>query len=132
MFDAYDRYKQKQNKNNQFYESKRTGEKHKRLHISLSPKTQRQIEDFRVKHDLTGNDQYVIENIIEFVAAFNEIADMRKKDPSFIFALKKQTNKRKYIDFIYDNCDREEAEVIRDAAQDVLDIFDRNELRRRK
>lgn len=124
MFYADDRYKQTLN------QTTTEKSKTKRITLRISPKTQRQIENFRVKHDLIGNDQYVIQWIIEFASVFEEIADMGKKDPNIIFALKKQTDKRKIIDFLYDNCDRVELEVIKDACQEIMDILDEHELRR--
>lgn len=123
MFDADDRYKQTLNQI--------TTEKSKRITLRMSPKTQRQIENFRVKHDLIGNDQYVIKWIIEFVSLMEEYIDRGKKDPNFIAGLKNETNLQKHIDFIYDNCDRNESEVIRDAAQANIDRWDDYELRRK-
>lgn len=128
MFDADDRYKQKQN--NQIYVGKRTGEKYLRLHISLSPETQRHIETFRIKLDLTGTDQYVIQQIIAFAAAVEEMRAMAKKDPSFIAELRYETDLRQLVDFIYDKCDRNETEVLKDACQVNIDRWDDYELRR--
>lgn len=129
MFDADDRYKQRMDRIKDIIT--KSSSKTIRVNLSIDPYYQKKIEDFRVKFDINGNTQRVIMGIIEFWSVFDEFTAMGKKDPNFITELKNETNLQKHIDFIYDNCDRNESEVIRDAAQANIDRWDDYELRRK-